>query len=178
MSHSSPKFAISTLLPNDKYLIVASDGVFEFLTNQAVADEVATHRDPLAACQAVVNKAYHLWLQYEVRTDDITMVALYLDDIPDGGVFDASSSFHEKGAEPVSSEERPVRRVMSREKRKEMIMLKDEDAEAGLNEEEMRAQMTPKSAPDAVVIGNAIKSNFLFQHLDAVQHKAVISCAS
>ena len=33
----------------DKYLVVASDGVFEFLTNQMVADLIAPHSDPLEA---------------------------------------------------------------------------------------------------------------------------------
>ena len=34
---------------DDKYLIIASDGVFEFLTNQMVADLIAPHSDPLEA---------------------------------------------------------------------------------------------------------------------------------
>lgn len=51
---------------DDKYVIIASDGVFEFLTNQMVADLIAAHSDPLEACKAVVAQAYEMWLQYEV----------------------------------------------------------------------------------------------------------------
>lgn len=58
--------------------MIASDGVFEFLTNQSVADMVATYSDPLDACKKVVQESYDLWLQYEVRTDDITIICVYI----------------------------------------------------------------------------------------------------
>ena len=47
------------------------DGVWEFLTNQSVADMVLKFDDPLEACRAVVAESYRLWLQYEVRADGI-----------------------------------------------------------------------------------------------------------
>ena len=58
--------------------MIASDGVFEFLTNQSVADMVAKYPDPLEACKKVVQESYDLWLQYEVRTDDITIICIYI----------------------------------------------------------------------------------------------------
>lgn len=58
--------------------MIASDGVFEFLTNQSVADMVAKYPDPLEACKEVVQESYDLWLQYEVRTDDITIICIYI----------------------------------------------------------------------------------------------------
>lgn len=36
-------------------------------------------QDPLEACHAVVQAAYELWLQYEIRTDDITIICIYVD---------------------------------------------------------------------------------------------------
>ena len=93
------------LEPDDKFVIIASDGVFEFLTNQMVAGECALHSDPLAACKAVVAQAYHLWLQYEVRTDDITMIALYLGDVPQPEAFAPSSSFYVKSSQGDSAAE-------------------------------------------------------------------------
>lgn len=62
----------------DRFVVIASDGVFEFLTNQSVADMVARYDDPLDACKKVVQEAYDLWLQYEVRTDDITIICIYI----------------------------------------------------------------------------------------------------
>jgi cGMP-dependent protein kinase len=45
---------------------LASDGVWEFLTNQTVTDMILKFDDPLEACRAVVAEAYRLWLQNEV----------------------------------------------------------------------------------------------------------------
>jgi hypothetical protein len=276
--------------PNDKFVVIASDGVFEFLTNQMVADECARHNNPLLACKSVVAQAYHLWLQYEVRTDDITMMAIYFDEIPEVSPFSKSSSFYvkaEDAADPTAAAaatatmtteaaaqsaagltssnidasvdnngaasaasgvppipgsssggggggssstkmgggtagaassanpptavpgstaatgaaagaavpgnpinrqvsldigaQRPVRRVMSREKRKHMIELHhnaagdDASDEEDLTEAQMQALIVPKSEEDKELIGNAIKSNFLFQHLNSTQRTAVIN---
>jgi hypothetical protein len=40
--------------------------VFEFLTNQMVADMLAQYSDPLDACKAIATASYNMWLQYEV----------------------------------------------------------------------------------------------------------------
>ena len=137
--------------PNDRFIVIASDGVFEFLTNQMVADMLAQYPDPLDGCKAVCAAAYELWLQYEVRTDDITIIALAVQDISTD-VFSASSSFYAGSSGPGKSprksisigdnereqtksfdavevamheqvEARPVRRVMSREKRKNVSIV-------------------------------------------------------
>ena len=63
---------------NDRYIIIASDGVFEFITSQGVADMVTACSDPLQACRTVVQEAYNRWLQFEIRTDDITMICFQL----------------------------------------------------------------------------------------------------
>lgn len=131
------------------------------------------------------------WLQYEVRTDDISIIALYIDNVGKVG-FGESSSFFNKTAggagaapSPTSNtaaaieqmEARPVRRVMSREKRKHMIQLKDEEKEDNepISEEEMKQLMTPKGEADEQIITTAVRTNFLFQHLNAHQRNLVIS---
>lgn len=249
------------ILPQDKFIIIASDGVFEFLTNQMAADMVARYTDPLEACKAIVNASYNMWLQYEVRTDDITAIIIYIDDVGrHSTTFASSSSFfatnEEKamvspsgkrislsqssqalntvamggssppvlsveipsgpgsrrptlqgGNSPVNNqsnplvgisqkapvgvavddvvlEARPVRRTMSREKRKHMISMmsaghEDENeetkiAEAELTEEDMRRLMTTKNETEEQVISSAMRSNFLFHHLNAAQRTAVI----
>lgn len=51
---AEPEILSRKLVPEDKYLIVCSDGVFEFLTNEEVIDMVHSHTDPyLAACDLV-----------------------------------------------------------------------------------------------------------------------------
>ena len=77
---AEPEMLTMTLSPHDRYVVIASDGVFEFLTNQSVIDMCAKFGDPLEACRAVVAESYELWLQYELRTDDITMIAIFIDE--------------------------------------------------------------------------------------------------
>ncbi|CAN0507200.1 unnamed protein product, partial [Ectocarpus sp. 8 AP-2014] len=75
---ADPEIIRRRIHPDDKFLVIASDGVFEFLTNQSVADMVSMYPDPLDACKKVVQESYDLWLQYEVRTDDITIICVYI----------------------------------------------------------------------------------------------------
>jgi serine/threonine protein phosphatase PrpC/serine/threonine protein kinase len=60
----------------DKYYVLASDGVFEFITNKSVGEIVNGIDDPLEACREITHMAYDLWLANEVRTDDITIIIL------------------------------------------------------------------------------------------------------
>lgn len=78
---AEPEIISRELTTQDKIIVLASDGVFEFLTNQSVIDICAKFQDPLEACRAVVAEAYELWLQYEHRTDDITIICFFLDEI-------------------------------------------------------------------------------------------------
>jgi len=84
---STPEVVVRNLTAADKFVMVASDGVFEFLDNQKVADIVMPTTDAEQACRAVVAEAYRLWLQNDVRTDDITCVLVFLhfDDGSGGG---------------------------------------------------------------------------------------------
>lgn len=74
-----PEVTTRDLTPEDRVLILASDGIFEFLTNQQVVDLCTEHEDPLDACKAVLSKSYEEWLEYETRVDDMTITVLYLD---------------------------------------------------------------------------------------------------
>jgi serine/threonine protein phosphatase PrpC len=74
------------LAPGDRFLILASDGVWEFISNQEAVDYVAARSaDPQAAALGLVVEAYRRWLANETRTDDITALVLCFDGIPTGG---------------------------------------------------------------------------------------------
>ena len=62
--YAEPELLNKNLTADDKYIIIASDGVWEFLTNQAVVNMVDSFKSPLKACKAVVQEAYKLWLQH------------------------------------------------------------------------------------------------------------------
>jgi len=76
---AEPEMVSVQISKNDRMLILASDGVFEFLTNQQVVDMCSEFDDPLDACKKIVNEAYKQWLHYEIRTDDITIIVLFLE---------------------------------------------------------------------------------------------------
>jgi serine/threonine protein phosphatase PrpC len=101
-------------------------GVFEFLTNQMVADIVKSHDNILVACKEIASASYDLWLQYEVRTDDITVIILKIQGKNDENMVEhtdaTTSDTHNVTVEQQQVESRPVRRVMSREKKKYIIM--------------------------------------------------------
>lgn len=76
---AEPEMVSVQISKNDRMLILASDGVFEFLTNQQVVDICSECDEPLDACKKVVSEAYKQWLHYEIRTDDITIIVLFLE---------------------------------------------------------------------------------------------------
>lgn len=47
--------------------------------------QVAKFNDPRDACAAIVAESYRLWLQYETRTDDITVIVVHINGLTDVG---------------------------------------------------------------------------------------------
>ena len=69
------------LQPDDCIIVIGSDGVFEFVSNEEVAQIVYEYyREGLAesAANAVVKKAYQMWKLREDVVDDITCVVIFL----------------------------------------------------------------------------------------------------
>ena len=48
------------------------------LIDQAVLDIAARFDNPVEACHAVVARAYELWIEREGRSDDITIICIFL----------------------------------------------------------------------------------------------------
>ncbi|MBA0797679.1 hypothetical protein Gohar_008351, partial [Gossypium harknessii] len=88
-----PEISIVRLTPSHLFFVVASDGVFEFLSSQTVVNmatakvsytldfnacllqnNAAAYKDPTDACAAIAGDSYKRWLELENRTDDITMI--------------------------------------------------------------------------------------------------------
>lgn len=67
---------------NDKFVVIASDGVWEFLSNEDVAGIVWPYFEqnaPEAAANALVKAAFKKWKQEEEVIDDITCVIIFLE---------------------------------------------------------------------------------------------------
>ena len=70
------------ITPDDLFLVIASDGVWEFMPNEEVARIATpfyTKNAPEAAANALVKEAYKLWKHEEEVIDDITCVVVFFD---------------------------------------------------------------------------------------------------
>ena len=77
---SDPEITERILQPEDKILVLASDGVWEFLSSQAVLDLVTPfykEGDARGAAELVCQSAENRWKQEEDVVDDITAVILF-----------------------------------------------------------------------------------------------------
>jgi serine/threonine protein phosphatase PrpC len=87
--------------------VIASDGVFEFLTNQKTAEIISKKKDPLKSCIAIAYESYEMWFDHEDRTDDITVIII---EVPEQqGVSDLGDITLEERqvADVVGSDSRP-----------------------------------------------------------------------
>ncbi|CAK9161926.1 unnamed protein product [Ilex paraguariensis] len=80
-----PEVSMIQLTPNHPFFVVASDGVFEFLSSQTVVDMVSSYADPRDACSAIAGESYKLWLENDNRTDDITTIVVHIKDLSHSG---------------------------------------------------------------------------------------------
>jgi hypothetical protein len=155
--------------------VIASDGVFEFLTNQMVADMIAQRPDPLDACRAVVAQSYELWLQYEVRTDDITIIAIYIQSGQD--LIEKTTDISTQDIQLMEEiTNRPVRRAVSREKRKILIQAAEDTRSMSRIESDRHLLTTkiPKTPKEIDAILMTISDNFLFHHLSNAQRLSLV----
>jgi len=158
---AEPEMITRELAPVDQIVVIASDGVFEFLTNQSVIDMCAKFDDPLEACRAVVGEAYELWLQYELRTDDITMICIFFDSegVQEGAV---GSTFG--ASDELSSGVRPARRKIARRDIIGSPTLLDKISDA-------MPTASPKSEEETARLDSAIGTSVLFSTLPLEQRR-------
>ena len=88
---------------NDEYLVIASDGIFEFLTNEAVMNICAASISPQEACESLTKAAYDQWLEHEHRTDDITVIVCFLSSLFDPSTIEEENTSTEALVETAST---------------------------------------------------------------------------
>ena len=79
---SVPEVLEFTLGPNDRFVVIGSDGLWEFLTNEEVCEMVLPFyidNQPEAAANRLVREAHAKWKKEEEVVDDITVVVVFLD---------------------------------------------------------------------------------------------------
>ncbi|XP_057475233.1 probable protein phosphatase 2C 35 [Actinidia eriantha] len=80
-----PEVSMVQLTPDHLFFVIASDGVFEFLSSQTVVEMVTRYTDPRDACSAIAAESYKQWLEHDHRTDDITIIVVHIKELFDSG---------------------------------------------------------------------------------------------
>jgi len=189
--YAEPEMLSRELTKEDKIIVLASDGVFEFLTNQSVIDICAKFTDPLEACRAVVAESYELWLQYEMRTDDITMICIFIDDVgpPQGStkslgvvasIGSAGSGEMEEDDALISNAARPVRSTMTAEKsraieeaKKKMMRSVRDVSQFQEDDFNLESLYTEKTDEEKASIAEAIRASVMFQNITDDQRELI-----
>uniref|UniRef100_A0A0C9RNT7 protein-serine/threonine phosphatase n=1 Tax=Wollemia nobilis TaxID=56998 RepID=A0A0C9RNT7_9CONI len=185
--NSVPEVLVMQLTPNQPFFVIASDGVFEFLSSQAVVDMVAKFKDPRDACAAVVAESYKLWLQYETRTDDITIIVVQILGLEDSGavkpVFDANTRLVHQLSPVEQGDESPL---SSGENARSSRLARHDLSRARLRTIESSLEHGPVWVPPALPhkktqeeidhIERALQGNFLFNKLTQSQRQMLYGC--
>ena len=75
-----PKFIEEKIDKDTKFIIVASDGIWEFLDNDAVKKITMPYyekNDPNGACKELIKRATEFWNQEDIVVDDITCIVVF-----------------------------------------------------------------------------------------------------
>ena len=75
-----PKFLEEKIDKDTKFIVVASDGVWEFLDNETVKNMVMPYyekKDPIGACKELIKKSTEFWNQEDIVVDDITCIVVF-----------------------------------------------------------------------------------------------------
>jgi serine/threonine protein phosphatase PrpC len=75
---STPEIVVHDLHENDKMIIVASDGLWEFMTSQQVVDFIQRVSEPKKAVDMLAAEASARWMKEEQVIDDTTIIVAYL----------------------------------------------------------------------------------------------------
>lgn len=79
---SEPDITVINLSSKDKAIVLASDGVWEFLDGKAVLDIIKPHytsNNVDNACEVLVKKSNENWNNEDVVVDDITVITIFLE---------------------------------------------------------------------------------------------------
>ena len=74
----TPEVRVHKISASDRFIILATDGVWEFLSSQEAVDMVANSKNPYEGAAKLVDAAFRLWSEFDVRVDDISVVVVWL----------------------------------------------------------------------------------------------------
>ena len=84
---SEPEVTEYFFKPEDKFMVLASDGLFEFIESQEVIDIIKDYyerNDIVGCCEYLYKESTRKWIQEEEDTiDDITIILVFFEDLYD-----------------------------------------------------------------------------------------------
>ncbi len=143
-----------------------------------VSDIITSQKDIYEGCRAVVAAAYDMWLRYETRTDDISIVIVELisDVVKSPFRADSIDAIAER-SRSTSYASRPIRRGASfRQRRKIKLLTVDNSSDSALNNDViLEAPVIAKSDEEIDRIRACIRHNFMHLHLNSAQESVIIN---
>uniref|UniRef100_A0A1S3Z468 protein-serine/threonine phosphatase n=1 Tax=Nicotiana tabacum TaxID=4097 RepID=A0A1S3Z468_TOBAC len=149
--------------------------------------QVAKYKDPCDACAAIVAESYRLWLQYETRTDDITVIVVQVNGLTDVAVGQSTSSDVvlrpplPQVVELSGSESPSVMNWNSRNQRarQDISRARLRAIESSLENGQMWAPPSPahrKTWEEEAQIERVLHDHFLFRKLTDSQCQVLLDC--
>jgi len=74
-----PEVSFHKLTPTDKYMVLCTDGLTEFLTNEDIMGFCKKNDKPVDTCEELVQTAFNWFIDDDGWTDDITVCVCYFD---------------------------------------------------------------------------------------------------
>lgn len=177
---AEPEILEWTISPDDRFAVIASDGVFEFITSQGVVDMINKYDNILEAAKHVVAESYRLWLTYDDRTDDITIIIIAFNQIKRNvpplpgfkkkpGEFNRGMSLNRGMSNDnllSGRENRPVRKVMSKAKRKDIAENWSKENNITIDFDSIQ---NTKTQEEIAKISTIFSTSFMFQNISPIQ---------
>jgi serine/threonine protein phosphatase PrpC len=76
----NPQIVEYTLDSNSKYMLIASDGIWEFITNEEamrVGNKFYLRNDAMGLCNELYRESVNYWLKEDCVIDDITLIVVF-----------------------------------------------------------------------------------------------------
>ena len=76
----NPQIIEYTINSKTKYMIICSDGIWEFINNEQamkIANKYYIRNDPTGLCNELIKKATEFWTKEDTVIDDITVVTAF-----------------------------------------------------------------------------------------------------
>ena len=81
---ATPEIKEHMLIPEDKFMILASDGLFEFMSSEEVGNIIKGYYDKndiVGCCEYLYKESYRKWISEEEDTvDDITIILVFFEE--------------------------------------------------------------------------------------------------